>query len=446
MKGVIKKIKNIFPVTTTKAVYLDGTDKTLQDAINSGELGGTTTTTTSGRGYVQVGLRGGKVNVEIVEDSSSNPTKMRYYFPSGDSDRMRRLYVWTPSGGNESIEIPDGELSLNDALVYNFDTNTISIKNNSWGNVSVGNNEIILLYNSYQSNRYHICVSGALSSYVSTNYQSDVPIKFIEAEKVSEKGTIAQGIFIIDNSLYTWSGSSDDLSTTSGNYDTYDINNLNAVSQTRRSHFLGHMNSPSYSHTKDMLIVGNGSKIYDQSSLPMKAYICKNVKSVMASNKDGLTFSDMNAIEIDLSQFDGEFKAQTCWGSELGDDIYLLTCDHRILRKLTLGKGSNNLGNGIFNSNAGDTEYNGTFSIDGVWKTWNTDTIGGFIFFKGCLYSGVKGDKGIRKMELCANGQIKNSYIIIENFVGDMQGIDIKNDKVYAYTDTHGYCFDVDNL
>lgn len=40
MNGLIKKIKDIFPVTTTKAVYIDGTSKTLQEAIDKGELGG----------------------------------------------------------------------------------------------------------------------------------------------------------------------------------------------------------------------------------------------------------------------------------------------------------------------------------------------------------------------------------------------------------------------
>ena len=32
-----KVIAGLFPVTTTKAVYIDGTNKTLQEAINNGE-------------------------------------------------------------------------------------------------------------------------------------------------------------------------------------------------------------------------------------------------------------------------------------------------------------------------------------------------------------------------------------------------------------------------
>ena len=35
-----KVIEGVLPVTTTKAVFIDGTSKTLQEAIDNGELGG----------------------------------------------------------------------------------------------------------------------------------------------------------------------------------------------------------------------------------------------------------------------------------------------------------------------------------------------------------------------------------------------------------------------
>ena len=44
MDGIIKKIKGLFPVNTTKAVYIDGTNKTLHEAINDGTLTGTVIT------------------------------------------------------------------------------------------------------------------------------------------------------------------------------------------------------------------------------------------------------------------------------------------------------------------------------------------------------------------------------------------------------------------
>lgn len=39
MRGFIKKIKGLFPVTVTNAVYVDGTTQTLADAMEDGELG-----------------------------------------------------------------------------------------------------------------------------------------------------------------------------------------------------------------------------------------------------------------------------------------------------------------------------------------------------------------------------------------------------------------------
>ena len=146
MNGIIKKIKDIFPVTTTKAVYIDGTNKTLQQAIDNGEIGGNTTATTSGRGYVEIKLRGSMVIVELVEESISSPSRVKYSFPTGDSDRLRNMYVWTPSGGIKGMHLPDGTLALNEALIYNFDTNTTRTVIESWGNVIHANNEIVLWF------------------------------------------------------------------------------------------------------------------------------------------------------------------------------------------------------------------------------------------------------------------------------------------------------------
>lgn len=440
MNGIIKKIKNIFPVTTTKAVYIDGTNKTLQQAIDNGEIGGNTTATTSGRGYVEIKLRGAMVTVELVEESTSTPSRVKYSFPTGDSNRLRRMYAWTPSGGTKSIDLPDGTLALNEALIYNFDTNTTRTAINSWGNVSHANNEIVLLYNDCSTDNGHLCIGGALSPYIVTYEQpGGIPIREVPAELISTRGNgNSQGIFIIGERMYLWGHSSDDLETTEGGCI---VRNLNDSNITDFKHFLGHMNAPSYSTTRDMMIVGNGSKLYDQTSLPMKGYICKNVKAVLEgmTSSSILRFSDMSAIELDFSQFTGEFKAQLCWGEDSTDYVFLMTNEHRTIRKLRLGKGTNDLGNGTIIGNCGENDYNGTYEVIQIWRTEHSDVVGGFKFYNGCLYSGVKGDIGIRKMELCSNGHIQNSYIMPANKSGTMQGLDIVGDTMYAYTDSAGY-------
>ena len=47
MDGERKIIDGIFPITTTKAVYIDGTNKTLQEAIENGDLSNSTQVSTT---------------------------------------------------------------------------------------------------------------------------------------------------------------------------------------------------------------------------------------------------------------------------------------------------------------------------------------------------------------------------------------------------------------
>ena len=437
MEGTIKKIKNTFPVTTTKAVYIDGTDKTLQQAIDNGEIGGSiTTATTSGRGYCQVALRGAKVFCYHIPESSTAHSTLKYVFPTGDSDRMRRMYVWTPSGENKSYEIPNGQLSANQALVYNFDTNTVQVKDGTWGNVTVANNEIILLYNDNQKN----CIKGALKEYVVDYNEVFIPSRPLPYELCSNEGNgLSQGMFIIGDYMYLWGHSSDDKTTTLGQYRMYSMSDLNTQVGTG-THNLGHMNAPSYSSKKDMMIVANGSKLYDQSSLPMEGWIFPNFKAIMESKPVNIVFNDLEKITLDLSQFTGEYKAQLCWGEDNSDYVYLMTCDNTIVRKLLLAK--DELG-----------EYTGEYTIVKEYRSEVRGIVGGFKYFNGCLYTGVKGEYCVRKMKLCDNifdstlpGFIQNEYLPIPDVIGATQGLDIYNGMFYVFTDNKGYKIDINKL
>ena len=434
MNGVIKKIKDIFPVTTTKAVYIDGTSKTLQDALNSGELSGGTTST-SGRGYCQIKLRGSKVFISEVVESSSAHNKIKYTFPTGDSNRLRRMYAYTPNAVIKNIEIPDGILALNEALVYNFDNNTLSTKTGGWGNIQCANNEIILLYNDYSG-----CVGGALSPYIVDYSQSFVPVLNKYFEVCSDRGNgLSQGVFIIGDYMYMFGASSDDRTTTLGSFDRYSLSDLNTIVHSGK-HNLGHMNAPSYSSAKDMMIVGNGSKIYDQSSLPMEGYIFKNFKTVIENNPSNLVFENLDKVILNFSQFAGEYKCQLCWGEENTDIVYLLTCENTIIRKLLLTKDAS--GN-----------YTGEYTVLGTFRSTVKGIVGGFKYHNGYLYTGVKGDYGIRKMKLCVNnidstldGFIENEYIQPSSMVGTMQGIEVNNNILYGITDSKGYKINLSDI
>lgn len=369
-------------------------------------------------------LRGCEINVYEVPESSSSMKTMAYTFPTGDSDRLRRMYVWTPSGGCKNIDIPDGVLNYCDGLIYNFDTNSLEIRNASWGNIIVSNNEVVLLYNGYYG-----VVGGVLSVYVKEYNQlnAGIPVYDLEFENITSTGT-SQGIFILDEHLYTWDLSSDDRTSSLGSYKKFSLDNYTQVASG--SHNLGHMNSPSYCSERDMLLVGNGSKLYDQTSVPMEGYIYTDFSSVLETNPSNIDHYSLEKVCIDLSQFTGEFKAQLCWGDPSTDYIYLMTCDNRIIRKLQLMKNE-------------DGDYTGEYDVVGVWRTTQSDINGGFKYYNGYLLSGIKGEYGIRKMELCSNGRIKDTYIHPNNKDGNMQGIDVVDGKLYAYTEARGYLIDI---
>jgi hypothetical protein len=436
MNGKIKKTKDqlgnyIYPVTVAEGVYIDST-KTLKQAIADGSLGGagsTTTVSVSGRGEIIFSLRGAVINVAKNTDDNT----VKYSFPTLDTDRYRRMFVWKPGGTLATIDIPNGELLDNDALVYNQTSNTIVKKNGTWGNVAVSQNEYLLLYNNLGN------LGGMLSKYVV--YGTDrlsIPVKELEAELISDSGS-TQGIFIVDDKIYKCAHSNDEH-TDFANITVVLLSNPNTGAGTI-THNMGHLNAPSYSHAKDSLIVGNGSKV---TTLLPKGWIIPSFRSVLATGT--IDFSTVGKVELDFTQFTGEYKGQLCWGYESSDIVYLFTNENRILRKISLGKGTNNLGSGVFISGVASDKYNGSYAVLNKWISRTEDTLGGMFFYKGYIYTGVKGTYGIRKCIPLNDGYFDSQYLQITTKTGDMQGLGTKDAYTYAFTDLKGYKFNVSDL
>lgn len=434
MQGKLKKLKDnngsyAYPITVAEGVFIES-NKTLRQAIDDGSLGGgTTEVSVSGRGHATFKLRGGTIDLRKNTDDNT----VKYSFPTIDIDRYRRLFVYAPSGTYKTIDIPDGVLLDNDALVYNVSTNTLATKNGTWGNINVSSNEYLLLYNNLGR------VGGELYQYC--NYGGDnlgIPQKDIEAELISNTGA-TQGIFIVGDNLYKCSHSLDDHS---------DFVNITVVSKTNPNtsvktitHNLGHLNAPSYSSVKDAFIVGNGSK--DYALLP-KGWILPNFSTVISGAT--IDFNTVDKIELDFTQLTGEYKGQLCWGYESTDIVYLFTNDNRILRKILLGKGTDNKGTGTFIDGTDADRYNGSYTILNTWQSRTVDTLGGMFFYKGFIYTGVKGENNIRKCIPLSNGFFDSVYIPIVGATGDMQGLAIDSGSVFAFTDYKGYKFNVSEL
>jgi hypothetical protein len=391
--------------------------------VNSG---GTSEVSVSGRGEALFSLRGGIINV--VKSNVANDNTVTYTFPPLDTDRYRRLFIWTAGSLKKNVDIPDGTLLDNDALVYNVTTNTLTVKNGSWGNVAVSADEYLLLYNNLG------ILGGILSKYVV--YGGDAlpsSVREIEVEQILSTGT-TQGIFIVEGRLFACSHSNDlhtDYATIGSEY----FVDPNVTTHINMTHNFGHMNAPTYSKLKDSLLVANGSK--DYSLLP-KGWIVPNFKSLLV---DGgiLEFNTVEKVELDFTQFTGEYKGQLCWGYETTDICYLMTNDNRTLRKIKLGKGSNNLGSGVFLEGKLDTEYNGSYSVINTWQSRKQDILGGMFFYKGYVFTGVKGEYGVRKCIPLDNGYFDTEYLQISGKQGDMQGIAEQDSIMYLLTDYKGY-------
>lgn len=411
MKGKIQVMEGVYPITTLNAVMVgDGTNKTLKDMIDNGEIsGGGANINITGRACVNFLLRGAKIYADFKIENSATISTLKYSFPTGDTDRLRRLFVKTPAGTLLTIDMQDGELLSHEGIVYNLTNNTIEKRTGTWGGIPCTKDEYVLLYNCLGF------LSGELACYVDYRYnQNNIFAKNVHAELISATGS-TQGIMIIDNVVYTSYHATDDHSLYDGRLGV-------------KTHNICHMNAMDYNNVKDVFIVGNGSKDY---FLPMKGWIFKNWKSTFEINSQ-LDINVLDKVELDFSQFTGEYKAQLCWGDYNTDIVYLLTSDNRIIRELQLNK------NG--------TEYDGTYTVLKTYYTNTSDIMGGFLYYNGCLYTGVKGEFGIRKMKLCSNGYIENEYLKPIGKVGDMQGIAISNGFMYAYTDSKGYKINIADI
>lgn len=392
--------------------------------------GGSQQVSVNGRPYFLFSLRGGvvKVRKNILDNA------VTYTFPTGDANRLRRMFVWKgAANGVASIDILDGTLQVDQALIYNVATNALSVKTGTWGNVQLTADEVILLYNSLG------IIGGVLSKYVVYGGDSlGIPIREIEAQSVSNTGS-TQGIFIVGDNIYKCAHS-DDEHTNFVNIAVVSKANPNTPVKTI-THNMGHMNAPNYSAAKDALIVGNGSK--DFGTLPLIGWIIPNFSTVVQGST--IDFSTVDKVELDFSHITGEFKCQLCWGYESQDIVYMFTSDSQILRKVLLGKGSENLGAGTFVAGKASNEYNGSYSIQNTWRSRTSDTLGGMLFYKGNIYIGVKGENCIRKCIPLSNGYFDSEYIPIPK-QGDMQGLAISDNEAYAFTDYKGYKFSVNEL
>jgi hypothetical protein len=402
--------------------------------------GGSTQVSTTGRPYVQFTLRGATINVHKSNVLNSNT--VTYTFPTLDTNRYRRMFVWTASGGHNTIDIPDGTLLDNDALVYDISTNTLYTKNGSWGNVAVSQNEYLLLYNNVGN------LSGLLSQYVIMGSDTTIPIRDIGVADLYTNFGTTQGMFLMDNYFFTTTGNTTEDHTTYGNMGMYDKTSLSLVKPITQN--FGHMNTVDFSSSKNSLLISNGSKSYTQ---PPVGWIIPNFREYISGLPNTgavMEYNTVDKITLDFSQFSDEYKGQFCWGYDNTDIIYMVTNDCRTLRKVLLGKGSNNLGSGVYVTTSDPNRYNGSYQILGTWQSQIQDTHSDMFFYKGHVYMGIKGANQIRKAIPCSDGTFNSEYLPVftpsNGNVADVEGFAYDSSYLYIFNASKGYRMNINQL
>ena len=396
---------------------------------------------------------GDRINITYNLDNSitlSNPlAKITYanrVYINTKTERLEFMF-------NEDVTIPKGQAWVYNTLekVTKFLSHPGNDNNGYFAKLDgLTAHDVVLAHNANGK-----LVNGLFVPYVEKAkediYDIRIPGKFL---KYHTKGS-AQGIYIIGDELWLCNHSNDEHT----DFANISVINKNTFEGIRTvSHNLGHLNTLSYNADNDCLITTNSSKSY---SLPPKIWIFPNWKTQSASNK--LDFNTLDKIELDFSWVyteNGESKANPCWGENIANKnniIYVLTNDNKIIRKVVLGKGSNNFGLGTFIEGKSATEYNGTYKIVDTWRQFdglgvNADVV----FHKGKLYTAGRFSNqhsGCYVYQLQTGGNIKKSILQIHNYTdagvlqaNDGQGVEIDGDNLYFFTDSWGAVIDLNSI
>lgn len=411
MKGEIKVIDNVYPVTRAEAVYIDNS-KTLKTAIENGELGGSKEVSLNGRGYPIFCLR---EYIQVIPVPTSKGVGHEF-ITKGITN-----FVRLPSGSHAYVGLPSSvKLGVGQSYVFNFANMSYEVRGTSGTNeyTACSSNEVILYSN------YGGVPQGLLKDW----FKECIDENIVISEKVAEVSNIktSQGIFIVDNYLYTTAHSNDEH-TDFAHITKYDISTNKSVKIY--THNLGHLNSCDYSSRRDMLLTGNSSKSY---TLIPEMFIFKNWRSVLENNTT-LDFNTLEKTVIQFAEFEGEYKWNFAWDSATDNIVWASCCDMRILRKIKLG--TDDEGN-----------YDGTYVIERTWYSEQSDIIGGIIHVNGNLYAGVKGSYGIRKLQITNGNMFKSEYIHPVGKFGDMQGVAIYENKLICVSDGNTTKIDIDKL
>ena len=420
-----KVIEGVLPVTTTKAVFIDGTGKTLQEAIDNGELGGGANVDINQSNLIwDIFMQSGSVSFPRIDLFTKEiDIKLDTLVPTDYVIRAMPVIMadGTTKGGSSSLGLVTGAdiytLRSGESLVYDSSTNTTQITTsfvtngskkllayNNAGNIAAG------LFKPYFERHFHMYIDKYLNV-------SMTPIPNV---------AFFHSMFVMGNKLVTLEVSS------LGRSNVYDLSGLenNTINQigSFQVKFLGtnsegyeyelRLIAADYSEENQALVFGNSVGVGDELPDHTEAHIFYEVENWLNS-KETINYENCGSFTKVIFNDDligSLLQGKVCWDKSSSNCIWLTTDSGRHIFRILLGKGTNQLENGVY-SYIDNDKFNGTYKILSYWY----DQIHDFgckdlVHANGSIIYPIKKTTGgiyFQKVQMCHDG---NTSVRVERF------------------------------
>jgi hypothetical protein len=201
-------------------------------------------------------------------------------------------------------------------------------------------------------------------------------------------------VVVVDGDIWVFQASDNSVGIGSVKIFAFDENTHEVTQKKKVDHRFGHCNSVDYCVETDCLILAYQDGKQDPI-LQDIIYIIPNAKSVIPAMTNAPTLADVGAIEYDCRELTGgtAHGLNCAWGPRnLGRyDMAVFIQDMETYRFIQFGKGANQFELGVYNSEAGEDEFNGTFRVA---QTFTCDPHPGYVnqgatWYGNKLYMGV---------------------------------------------------------
>ena len=452
MNGKKQKIKDIIPVTTTKAVYIDGTNKTLQEAIDNGELGGNTEVITTSSFITNAYLRCNSAIFSIDRITKDITVSLDNSYPIS-----RMVDVIFSNGTVANYSLPINGFTIKQGEYAIIKNGNFEITTNS----KIEYNTILVAYNHYGRITGGILANIFARKYDNKGYKKVRHLDMEEIPKNPSNLTLHSMITYNDKLICLECKSIGSSSVINFNTMEREKTFITNFTETNSSGEIVELRMVAADYKYNALLFGNSisSGVLDGHH----GYICYEIDKWFDSTDD-ITFENCGKYTyLDFSPIiqpeTGIGGAKLCWG-ERDDIIYFAQKDLLYCHKILLGKGDNILEYGTRDSDSTKT-YNGTYSLIKTYYNENYELGGSkdLQYINGSIIHPIKYVKGGLRIHRAFLNDITNT-IDIELLIydpvnsigehtisGSPEGITLYNNEIYVgHTTNYLYKFNLLNL